>query len=92
MTTNAAAIWTALSQSETPPAVALLPAPATILIWRHDLTPSFRTLEKSNCNSCGRPGKASLSASYAPRLAQTLATSLAFRLRGNGDALQDIDC
>lgn len=45
MTTNAAAIWTALTQSQTPPPVALLPAPATILIWRHDLTPSFRTLE-----------------------------------------------
>lgn len=43
--TNAAAIWSALSTGEMPPAVQLLPEPATILVWRKALMPCFRTAE-----------------------------------------------
>ncbi|ARR52514.1 DUF2063 domain-containing protein [Rhizorhabdus wittichii DC-6] len=42
---NAAAIWSALSAGEVPPAAALLPEPVTILLWRKGLTPCFRTAE-----------------------------------------------
>lgn len=43
--TNAGAIWSALSAGENPPAVAVLPAPGAILVWRQDLTPCFRTVD-----------------------------------------------
>jgi len=42
--TNSAAIWSALAEDRPPPAVALLPAPAELLVWRPDLSPRFRTL------------------------------------------------
>lgn len=41
--TNAAAIWSALSAEEMPPAAEPLPAPATIIVWRQGLVSSFRT-------------------------------------------------
>lgn len=43
--TNAAAIWSALSAGEMPPAVEGLSEPATIIVWRHELTSCFRTAE-----------------------------------------------
>lgn len=43
--TNAGAIWSALSAGESPPAAALLPAPAAILVCRQGLTPCFRTVD-----------------------------------------------
>jgi hypothetical protein len=42
--TNSAAIWSAL------PSLALLPAPATVLVWRPDLSPRFRTLEPAEAH------------------------------------------
>lgn len=45
VTTNAAAIWSAIAAEEEPPAAELLPEPATIAIWRNALTPMFRTLD-----------------------------------------------
>lgn len=44
--TNAAAIWSAINAGEPPPAAELLGEPATLAIWRHELTPTFRTLER----------------------------------------------
>lgn len=44
VTTNAAAIWLALKNEETPPDAAELDAPAQLLIWRQDVTPMFREL------------------------------------------------
>jgi hypothetical protein len=43
--TNCAAIWGALSEEQTPPAVERLPAPAAIRVWRSDLTPKYRSIE-----------------------------------------------
>jgi hypothetical protein len=43
--TNAGAIWSALSAGEAPPAAALLPEAGAMLVWRHELTPCFRTIE-----------------------------------------------
>ena len=45
VTTNAAAIWSAITSEERPPAAALLPEPTCIAIWRNALTPAFRTLD-----------------------------------------------
>ena len=43
--TNAGAIWSAINAGETPPAAAVLDAPALIAIWRKGYSPTFRTLE-----------------------------------------------
>jgi hypothetical protein len=43
--TNAGAIWSAINAGETPPAAAVLDAPAVIAIWRKDYSPTFRTVE-----------------------------------------------
>ena len=43
--TNVAAICSALAQDILPPAAALLPEPGTLLVWRQDFTPCFRTIE-----------------------------------------------
>jgi len=43
--TNSAAIWGALAEEKTPPAAERLAIPATIRIWRNDLTPKYRTIE-----------------------------------------------
>jgi len=42
--TNSAAIWSALAEDRTPPAVTQLPEPTELLVWRPDLSPRFRTL------------------------------------------------
>ena len=42
--TNAGAIWSAINAGETPPAAAVLDAPAVIAIWRKEYSPTFRTL------------------------------------------------
>jgi hypothetical protein len=44
LSTNAAAIWLALKNEETPPDAAMLEEPSRILIWRQDTTPMFREL------------------------------------------------
>ena len=51
MTTNAAAIWTALAGDQPPPQPAILPAPATVLVWRNGLAPCFRTLEPAEARA-----------------------------------------
>lgn len=42
--TNAAAIWIALKNDETPPDAVTLDDPSRLLIWRQDVTPMFREL------------------------------------------------
>ena len=44
-TTNAGAIWSAINAGQTPPAAAVLDAPAIIAIWRREYSPTFRTLD-----------------------------------------------
>jgi len=44
VSSNAAAIWSAIDAGETPPAAVALPEPATIAIWRNGFSPRFRTL------------------------------------------------
>jgi hypothetical protein len=44
LSTNAAAVWIALKNDETPPDAATLEEPSRILIWRQDTTPMFREL------------------------------------------------
>jgi hypothetical protein len=43
--TNSAAIWGALAEENAPPAAERLAGPATVRIWRSDLTPKYRTIE-----------------------------------------------
>ena len=43
--TNVGAIWSALSAGSAPPAVTILPELAGLLVWRHDYSPSFRTID-----------------------------------------------
>ena len=44
ISTNAAAIWMALKNEETPPEAVTLDEPCRLLIWRQDTTPMFREL------------------------------------------------
>ncbi|MBR0799218.1 putative DNA-binding domain-containing protein [Bradyrhizobium jicamae] len=44
LSTNAAAIWMALKDEETPPEAETLAEPSSLLIWRQDTTPMFREL------------------------------------------------
>ena len=46
LATNAAAIWLALKNDETPPDGTGLEQPAHLLIWRQDTTPMFRELSR----------------------------------------------
>lgn len=45
LSTNAAAIWTALNAGEEPPAAALLPEEEALLLWRQGFTSCFRQLD-----------------------------------------------
>ena len=45
VTTNSAAIWSALTEGQTPPAVERLPAPAAIRVWRQGLSPRYQTID-----------------------------------------------
>ena len=45
MSTNAAAVWLALKNDETPPDAVALDEPGRLLIWRQDVTPMFRELD-----------------------------------------------
>jgi hypothetical protein len=44
VSTNAAAVWLALKNDETPPDAVALDEPGHLLIWRQDVTPMFREL------------------------------------------------
>jgi len=44
LTTNAAAIWSALAEDETPPAAQSLATPAGMRVWRRDLSSQFRSI------------------------------------------------
>ena len=44
LATNAAAIWSALREEETPPDPETLAEPARILVWRHEAVPMWREL------------------------------------------------
>ncbi|MFT3975518.1 MAG: DNA-binding domain-containing protein [Sphingomonas bacterium] len=46
LTTNATAIWSALADGETPPAVETLPEPGAILVWRQDDISRFRAADQ----------------------------------------------
>jgi hypothetical protein len=45
VSTNAAAVWLALKNDETPPDAVALEQPGRLLIWRQDVTPMFRELD-----------------------------------------------
>ena len=82
MTTNAAAIWTALTSAQAPPPAALLPAPATILIWRDDLTPSFRTLDPVEAQALGQARQGAAFGDICAGLAGTLGEEQAAAIAG----------
>jgi hypothetical protein len=45
ISTNCAAIWTALSDGKSPPGVQRLAAPMALRVWRDGLTPRFRSID-----------------------------------------------
>jgi hypothetical protein len=45
ITTNCAAIWTALSEKNKPPAAARLRAPTALRVWRKEFAPHFRAVD-----------------------------------------------
>ena len=57
VSTNAAAIWLALKNDETPPDAVALEEPGRLLIWRQDVTPMFRELVRRRSHDVGRSGE-----------------------------------
>jgi hypothetical protein len=51
LTTNAPAIWWAITAETMPPPVELLPNRGEILVWRHDETPRFRTTDQAEADA-----------------------------------------
>jgi hypothetical protein len=51
VTTNAAAICSAISNSMPPPPVALLDGPTRLVLWRNGFAPSFRTLDPAEATA-----------------------------------------
>jgi hypothetical protein len=45
VTSNCAALWSALAAQETPPSAKRLPGPAAIRVWRQGLSAKFRTID-----------------------------------------------
>jgi hypothetical protein len=43
--TNAAAIWSALTAADLPPSAEILPEPAAVLVWRQGFTSCFRSID-----------------------------------------------
>jgi hypothetical protein len=54
VTTNVAAIWSAISHGETPPPAARLPEPTSLVIWRHGFAPRFRTVAAEEAQALRR--------------------------------------
>lgn len=52
--TNAGAIWSALAADREPPAAEPLPEPATMIVWRNEFSPSFRTVDDREWNALER--------------------------------------
>jgi len=72
VTTNVAAIWSAITRDETPPSAAHLPEPASLLVWRRDLTPRFRTVTTEEAEALRRAREGETFASLCAALgAQT---------------------
>ena len=49
--TNAAAIWSALTEGSPPPEAALLETPTQLAVWRVGFTPRFRSLEPAEAHA-----------------------------------------
>jgi hypothetical protein len=47
LTTNATAIWAALTAGDTPPAVEMLPEPGATLVWREGQVSRFRAIDQT---------------------------------------------
>jgi len=51
VTTNAAAIWSAIAAEKTPPDAERIPEATFVAIWRNGLTPTFRTLDADEADA-----------------------------------------
>ena len=51
VTTNASAIWSAITAEAMPPPVELLPNKGEILVWRQDESPQFRTTDQAEADA-----------------------------------------
>lgn len=73
VTTNVGAIWSSIANGENPPSAARLPEPASLVIWRHALTPRFRTVTAEEARALRRAQEgesfASLCATLSPETA-----------------------
>lgn len=54
LTTNAPAIWSAISAGVAPPAMRLLPEPGAILVWRRDHVSLFRAIDRVESDALSR--------------------------------------
>ena len=72
VTTNCAALWTALAAGDQPPPAERLPAPAAIRVWRQELSVRFNTMDAVE----ERAARLVLDGSDFPELCAVLASEL----------------
>lgn len=60
VTTNAPAIWSAITAETSPPPVTLLPDGGEILVWRSGETPRFRTTDQAEADALRHVGEGML--------------------------------
>lgn len=48
---NTLALWLAIDEERTPPPVQALPAPQTVIVWRKQLQPHFRSIAADECEA-----------------------------------------
>jgi hypothetical protein len=86
VTTNAAAIWSAVSSGETRPAAELLPEPVILAIWRQHFAPRFRavTADEAAAICAAREGQpfGSLCANWIERHGEEQGPAVAGALLG----------
>ncbi len=72
MTTNASAIWSALSAGERPPAVELHPEPVAIIVWRREFVSCFRLVDRHEAMAIRALGDRSSFAALCASLVEEL--------------------
>ena len=72
MTTNASAIWSALSAGERPPAIELHPEPVAIIVWRQEFVSCFRLVDRHEAMAIRAVGDRSSFAALCASLVEKL--------------------
>lgn len=82
VTTNAAALWSAMANGETPPAPAQLPGSVVIRVWRDGLSPRFVTIDAGEVAALAAVQGGATFAGLCEALARTVGVEAAVERAG----------